>query len=43
VGIQHHLDFLNDKKQEFLAKRDIYKDLQKPFREIGSWLTPEQK
>jgi len=43
VGIQQHLDFLNDKKQEFLAKRKIYKELQSPYREIGYWVTPEHK
>lgn len=43
AGIQQHLDFLNDKKQEFLAKRDLYKELQNPYRGIGNWVTPEQK
>jgi multimeric flavodoxin WrbA len=43
AGIQRHLDFLNDKKQEFLAKRSLYKELQNPYRKIGHWLTPEQK
>jgi multimeric flavodoxin WrbA len=43
VGIQQHLGFLNDKKQEFLANRKLYKELQQPYRVIGSWLTPEQK
>lgn len=43
VGIQQHLDFLNDKKQEFLAKRNLYKEMQNPYRGIGNWVTPEQK
>jgi len=42
-GIQHHLDFLSDKKQEFLAKRQHYKELQNPYRSIGYWVTPDQK
>lgn len=43
AGIQNHLDFLNDKKKEFLANRKLYKELQQPYRQIGSWLTPEEK
>lgn len=43
AGIQQHLDFLNDKKQEFLSKRKIYQEMQQPYSEIGVWVTPEKK
>jgi multimeric flavodoxin WrbA len=42
-GIQEHLDFLNEKKQEFLNKRNLYKEMQNPYSEIGNWVTPGQK
>ncbi|MDD4238448.1 MAG: flavodoxin family protein [Desulfotomaculaceae bacterium] len=40
---EHNEVFLPNKKEEFLAKRKYYKELQQPYRQIGNWVTPEQK
>lgn len=40
-GRHHHFDvFLNGKKQEFIAKRKHYKELQIPYRSINWWVSP---
>ena len=40
-GRRHHFDvFLNGKKQEFIAKRKHYKELQIPYRSINWWVSP---
>jgi hypothetical protein len=40
---EHIEDFLPAKKAEFMEKRGQYKELQNPYREIGKWITPEEK
>jgi multimeric flavodoxin WrbA len=40
---EHMEEFLPAKKAEFMEKREQYKELQKPYREIGKWITPEEK
>ena len=40
---EHMEEFLPAKKAEFREKREQYKELQKPYREIGKWITPGEK
>jgi len=43
-GRRHHFDvFLKGKKQEFLEKRQHYKELQNPYRYTSYWVPPDQK
>ncbi|GAB6181034.1 hypothetical protein JCM14036_23530 [Desulfotomaculum defluvii] len=38
-GRRHHFDqFLNSKKQEFIAKKKHYKELQAPYRSLNWWV-----
>lgn len=40
-GRRHHFDvFLNSKKQEFIAKRQQYKEIQTPYRSMDWWVSP---
>lgn len=40
-GKRHHFDeFLNSKKQEFIAKKNHYKELQAPYRSLDWWVKP---
>lgn len=42
-GRKRHFDaYLNSKKQEFLSKRQHYKELQSPYSGASYWVTPEQ-
>lgn len=41
-GRRHHFDsYLNRKKQEFLSKRQHYKELQSLYRNTSYWVTPD--
>jgi len=43
-GRRHHFEaYLNSKKQEFLNKRQHFKELQNPYRNTGYWVTPDPK
>ncbi|MDD4170319.1 MAG: NAD(P)H-dependent oxidoreductase [Desulfotomaculaceae bacterium] len=37
---QHFDEFLNRKKQEFIAKRHFYKELQTPYLSMDWWISP---
>lgn len=39
-GRRHFQEFLNTKKQEFIAKRQQYKELQTPYRAMDWWVSP---
>ncbi len=41
-GRHEHFDvYLNNKKREFLAKRHHYQELQKPYRSLDWWVSPQ--